>query len=526
MAFLYPLSLLRDRRRARRFGSILLSESRKSRRRRIWQGTISLFCLPLMLLGADTVYALAQDAALYRSIIAIAATGPVACEGAASCIAYEWDDNGNMISRTQSFGIGGADKIDTHRYDVENRLIHIERNIDVSTPQIADYRYAPDGLRRWKSAGATETSYLIDRNQPYAQVLEETRLDAAAPIESVVVTTYVYGDDLISRARTADEEVDDGQGGTQVVSATHRRYYHYDGQLSTRHLTDEGAGATPQVTDEYTYDAFGVMLHKDGLTPAGESENAYLYTGEQYDALAGMYYLRARYYAQQQGRFATMDPFGGYSSDPMSLHKYLYANANPVMNWDPSGLISRLRLIVALVIILLIVAVAFYAYQAAAPAIGVVRANASSSKLDDEDPRAKDDIARILTTEMWPGNPRAVMCARSISGSSVDGSQGTHTIFLIESNKYVDGMHIRGPAKDLELYVPRDAYDSYVAGTDRYALPFFVFVEWQHYQAGGSMGEQAAQDEMEPMRCSLPPSWRSQRIMDVHHWETENHGCD
>lgn len=341
MALLFPLSLLRDRRRARRVGNLHLAESRKSRRRRIWHGTISLFCMPLMLIGADTIYALDHDAALYRSIVAISATGPVACEGAASCIEYEWDANGNMLTRTKLFGAVVQD-VDTHRYDYENRLIHVERNIDVPTEQVADYRYGPDGIRRWKGSGTSETRYLIDRNQPYAQVLEEVRTDPEALIETKVITTYVYGDDLLSRARTADEEVDIGGGQTEIQSVTHRRYFHYDGQLSTRHLTDEGGGATPEITDEYTYDAFGVMLHKEGLTPAGESENAYLYTGEQYDALAGMYYLRARYYAQQQGRFATTDPFGGFSSDPMSLHKYLYANANSVMNTDPSGLFTLL----------------------------------------------------------------------------------------------------------------------------------------------------------------------------------------
>ena len=56
------------------------------------------------------------------------------------------------------------------------------------------------------------------------------------------------------------------------------------------------------------------------------------------DRFAQIDYLRSRYYMPTTGRFASIDPFGGQANQPQSLHKYLYAHANPVMGTDPLGL--------------------------------------------------------------------------------------------------------------------------------------------------------------------------------------------
>ena len=93
------------------------------------------------------------------------------------------------------------------------------------------------------------------------------------------------------------------------------------------------------VTDRYAYDAYGNLLEKEG-----DTKNEFLYTGEQYNANTGLYYLRARYMNQSTGTFISMDSYQGSIYDPVTLHKYLYANANPVMYTDPSGYSSETTL--------------------------------------------------------------------------------------------------------------------------------------------------------------------------------------
>lgn len=212
---------------------------------------------------------------------------------------YTYDNNGNTLSHVTPNGTT------TYAYDGRNHLIRAELPGN-RTPFMVEYRYDHDGIRVGKTINGSESiDYLVDKNRPYAQVLEER--DATSDL----LVRYVYGDDLISQHRA----------GIQ-------RYYQYDGLGSTRALTD----ASRKVTDTYTYEAYGTMIDSQG-----ESENAYLFAGEQHDPTLEFYYLRARYLNPSIGRFATMDTFEGTRGIPLSLHKYLYTNADPVNAIDPSG---------------------------------------------------------------------------------------------------------------------------------------------------------------------------------------------
>ena len=158
-------------------------------------------------------------------------------------------------------------------------------------------------------AGVT-TQYLVDTQNPtgYAQVVDELQNGA-------VTRTYSFGLERISE--------------TQPINSTPTTsFYGYDGHGSVRQLTNS-AGA---VTDTYDFDAFGNLVNQTGTTP-----NNYLFAGEQYDPALGLYYNRARYLNTSTGRFINMDPYEGDPQSPHSLHRYLYAGANPVDQADPSG---------------------------------------------------------------------------------------------------------------------------------------------------------------------------------------------
>ena len=163
------------------------------------------------------------------------------------------------------------------------------------------------GNRTAKTSNDARTEYTTDLSTGYSQVLKST-----TGSDSVY---YTRGFELISR-----------QEGSDAF------YYIYDGGLSVRVLTDESGS----VTDTLVFDAYGCETKKTGTT-----DNSYGFQGEEKDE-TGLYYLRARYMDPATGTFTSMDTYGGSLSDPMSLHKYMFANANPVKYSDPSGHMSSL----------------------------------------------------------------------------------------------------------------------------------------------------------------------------------------
>ncbi len=158
------------------------------------------------------------------------------------------------------------------------------------------------------------------------------------PRQGVRATLYVWsGNSIIAEYDISDElryyycyalgrriaSVYCGSNGLRDTT-----YNHYDGLGSLRRTTCGDYGCLSMVSQEFEYDPWGNLRMLSGWAPE------FTFTGQQWDDDLGinLFYLRNRYYDPAIGRFTTPDPL---LSD---LNPYSYANNNPVMLVDPSGL--------------------------------------------------------------------------------------------------------------------------------------------------------------------------------------------
>ena len=193
--------------------------------------------------------------------------------------AYSWDDNGNLLS----------DGVYTYTY-TSNKLSSITgNNLNIT------YQYNGLGERVSQTVNGVTTHFTVDLNAGLSQVLSDG------------TNTYLYGVERIAQEST---------NGVQ--------YFLTDALGSVRQMVD----LSGEVLLARSYEPYGEVL-----ASAGEGESSYGFTGEMQDS-TGLVYLRARYYDPVIGRF--------FQKDPSKAEKnlYLYAQGNPILNTDPSGLFS------------------------------------------------------------------------------------------------------------------------------------------------------------------------------------------
>ncbi|CAL2105527.1 exported hypothetical protein [Tenacibaculum sp. 190524A02b] len=198
---------------------------------------------------------------------------------------FDFDDNGNNTVKGDT----------QYSYDIYDRLIGISK-----TGYTAEYKYDAYGNRREKTVNGTTQRFVLD-------ILGLSNVLAETDENGNYQNYYVYGLGLISRTDNNDN--------------TH--YYHDDFRGSTIAMTDDSEA----ITHKYAYDDFGKVTQIEEA-----NFNPYRYVGKygiQYED-EDLYFMRARYYNPDVGRFLTEDPI-------WATNLYPYAGNNPVMNVDVSG---------------------------------------------------------------------------------------------------------------------------------------------------------------------------------------------
>lgn len=103
-------------------------------------------------------------------------------------------------------------------------------------------------------------------------------------------------------------------------------YYHYDFRGSTIAVTDDGEN----IFSRYQYDAYGKILQQNPAAPT--DNNPFRYVGQygvQYEE-ANLYFMRARYYDPNTGKFLSEDPI-------WSTNLFAYTDNNPIKYIDFNG---------------------------------------------------------------------------------------------------------------------------------------------------------------------------------------------
>ena len=233
-------------------------------------------------------------------------------------ITYYYDVNGNQIKETDK---ETGDSVE-NTYDVENRL---------STATVTKKKSGTSG---------NETVSLTQENLYNGEGQRIQKKEAGE------VTNYFYEDGMVSYttgADTGEKLIQNLSGLEDNVIYAEQKVTGKDGTTASYQdflYTKDIQGSTSSILNKdtkgelsYEYDDFG----ETSIHGSSALKNEICYTGGIYDESTGLYYLNARYYDPENGRFLTEDTYRGEVNDPDTLHLYAYCKNNPINYVDPSG---------------------------------------------------------------------------------------------------------------------------------------------------------------------------------------------
>ena len=186
--------------------------------------------------------------------------------------------------------------------------------------QYTIYKYDADGIRTEKEIYGKEThKYLLEGNR----IIREEILDKNGVRKHLLWYNY------------------DSNGQLTGVEYDGVKYLYKVNQMGDVLGLYDGTG---KLVVKYRYDAWGKVKeieNNNGQTITNAESigmrNPFRYRSYYYDTDTGWYYLNARYYDPETGRFLNADGYASTGQGIVGHNMFAYCNNNPVMNVDYTG---------------------------------------------------------------------------------------------------------------------------------------------------------------------------------------------
>ena len=208
------------------------------------------------------------------------------------------------------------------------------------------YEYDPAGHLTLIDTGspATAVRFRIDALGRHAT----QSVGPAGAESSVTVYRYLGTSDTVSSSVTLEDTADPPVAsltysaidaiGDRLTTGTSEAFAYLLPDLHGNVVATMSAGSSPAFSAAYRYDAYGVTC--DSYAPSGSIASPWRYQGrilESAEGSADLYDFSARSYDPGLGAFTSFDSVTGSAQNPLTLNRYLYANANPATLVDPDG---------------------------------------------------------------------------------------------------------------------------------------------------------------------------------------------
>ena len=248
----------------------------------------------------------------------------VTLAGGVGTMHYNYDANGNVITRTRK------SNIESFGYDIDNRPQWTNTITHTGSTARIDFYLSATGAKALQVAGGAQPRVVI-----YAGAYEAEYTGA----QLTASRTYLAEGVLHNGAGTPVE-----QGGQMGLS-----FMHQDRLGSALVISDKGGGilGSDNGHAEFrTFDAFGKARDNQGLDNLGGrlfannpngKRNRKGFTGHEHLDEAGLIHMNGRTYDYNLGRFYGVDPVIQFPTNSQSLNGYSYLMNNPLSGTDPTG---------------------------------------------------------------------------------------------------------------------------------------------------------------------------------------------